>query len=75
MPEGYKARGEQVVLFKVVAWDANGPQHIPQRFEGTDVAKLMAERDAEIAALRGEVSRLKGELRGSPQPSAASPDH
>ncbi len=74
MPVGYKARGEQVVLFKVVAWDANCPQHIPQRFEGADVAKLMAERDAEIASLRQEVSRLKDALTGSPQPSAASPD-
>src|SRR5947207_5905588 len=33
MPEGYKARAEQVILFKVFAWDANCPQHIPQRFE------------------------------------------
>ena len=73
MPAGYKARGEQAVLFKVTAWDANCPQHIPQRFEGADVARLMEERDAEIASLREEVSRLKGELRGSPQPSAASP--
>ena len=74
MPVGYKARGEQVVLFKVVAWDANCPQHIPQRFEGADVAKLMAERDAEIASLRQEVLRLQEALRGSPLPSAASPD-
>jgi len=74
MPAGYKARGEQVVLFKVVAWDANCPQHIPQRFEGADVAKLMAERDAEIASLRQEVLRLQEALRGSPLPSAASPD-
>ncbi len=74
MPVGYKARGEQAVLFKVVAWDANCPQHIPQRFEGADVAKLMAERDAEIASLRQEVLRLQEALRGSPLPSAASPD-
>ena len=32
MPEGYKARAEQVI-FTVAAWDANCPQHIPQRFE------------------------------------------
>ena len=31
MPEGYAARPEQAVLFKVVAWDANCPKHIPQR--------------------------------------------
>lgn len=59
MPEGYKARGEQAIIFKVVAWDANCPQHIPQRFEGADVAKLMEARDAEIASLKAEVKRLR----------------
>ena len=28
MPEGYKARPEQVIMLKVSAWDANCPQHI-----------------------------------------------
>jgi predicted pyridoxine 5'-phosphate oxidase superfamily flavin-nucleotide-binding protein len=32
MPEGYKARAEQAILFSVSAWDANCSQHIPQRF-------------------------------------------
>jgi hypothetical protein len=31
MPPDYKARGERVLLLKVVAWDANCPQHIPRR--------------------------------------------
>jgi predicted pyridoxine 5'-phosphate oxidase superfamily flavin-nucleotide-binding protein len=31
MPQGYKARGEQVILFRISAWDTNCPQHIPQR--------------------------------------------
>ena len=38
MPEGYKARAEQAILFTVTAWDANYPQHILQRFDATDVA-------------------------------------
>ena len=29
MPENYRARAEQVLLFTVTAWDANCPQHIP----------------------------------------------
>jgi predicted pyridoxine 5'-phosphate oxidase superfamily flavin-nucleotide-binding protein len=33
MPKGYKARPSQVILLKINAWDANCPQHIPQRFE------------------------------------------
>jgi hypothetical protein len=28
MPNGYRARPEQVVLFTISAWDANCPQHI-----------------------------------------------
>lgn len=60
MPEGYKARPEQAILFTVAAWDANCPQHIPQRFEAADVAAALAERDARIAALEAEVRTLRG---------------
>jgi uncharacterized protein len=60
MPAGYKARPEQVILFTVTAWDANCPQHIPQRFEAADVAAVLAVRDARIAALEAEVARLGG---------------
>jgi hypothetical protein len=59
MPDGYKARPEQVVLFTVTAWDANCPQHIPQRFEAADVAAALAERDARIAELEAEVALLR----------------
>jgi hypothetical protein len=59
MPAGYKARPDQVILFTVSAWDANCPQHIPQRFEAADVAAALAERDARIAALEAEVARLR----------------
>lgn len=58
MPAGYKARAEQVILFKVSAWDANCPQHIPQRFEAADVAAALAARDARIAVLEAEVAKL-----------------
>jgi predicted pyridoxine 5'-phosphate oxidase superfamily flavin-nucleotide-binding protein len=59
MPDGYDARPEQVLLFDVHAWDANCPQHIPQRFEIADVADLLAERDARIAALEAELRALR----------------
>ena len=45
MPSGYKARPEQVVLFSVLAWDANCPQHIPQRLDAAAVSAALAERD------------------------------
>lgn len=58
MPGDYRARAEQVILFTVTAWDANCPQHIPQRFEAADVAAALAEREKRIAALEAEVARL-----------------
>ena len=61
MPKGYKARPEQVILFKIAAWDTNCPQHIPQKFDAGDVAAALAARDARIAELEAEVAALKGE--------------
>jgi predicted pyridoxine 5'-phosphate oxidase superfamily flavin-nucleotide-binding protein len=59
MPQGYKARPEQVILFKVSAWDTNCPQHIPQKFDAADVAAALASRDSRIAELEAELA-LKG---------------
>ncbi len=69
MPKGYRARPEQVIVFKIAAWDTNCPQHIPQKFDAADVAAAMAEastkiekRDAKIAELEAELAKLKGEM-------------
>lgn len=59
MPEGYRARPEQVVLFTVTAWDVNCPQHIPQRFEAAEVQAAIKSRDERIATLEAEVERLR----------------
>lgn len=59
MPLGYKAGGEQVIVFTVHAWDTNCPQHIPQRFEAADVAQLLEKRDQRIAELETEIARLR----------------
>src|SRR6202171_915219 len=61
MPKGYKARPEQVILFKISAWDTNCPQHIPQKFDAADVATALASRDARIAELEAELAALKDE--------------
>jgi predicted pyridoxine 5'-phosphate oxidase superfamily flavin-nucleotide-binding protein len=60
MPQGYKARPEQVILFRITAWDTNCPQHIPQKFDAADVAAVLAARDARIAELEAELATLKG---------------
>jgi predicted pyridoxine 5'-phosphate oxidase superfamily flavin-nucleotide-binding protein len=61
MPKGYRARPEQVILFRISAWDTNCPQHIPQKFDAADVAAALAARDARIAELEAELAALKGE--------------
>jgi hypothetical protein len=62
MPAGYRARPEQVILLTVSAWNANCPQHIPQRFEAADVAKALAEREQRIAALEAEIEQLRSAI-------------
>jgi uncharacterized protein len=59
MPENYKARAEQVILFTIEAWSANCPQHIPQRFEAEDVARALAQKDARIEELEDQLQKLK----------------
>jgi uncharacterized protein len=58
MPPRYKARTEQVIIFNVEAWSANCPQHIPQRFEAEDVARVLAEKDARIFELEAKLNKL-----------------
>jgi uncharacterized protein len=62
MPKGYRARPEQVILFRITAWDTNCPQHIPQKFDAADVAAAMSEASAKIAALEAEVAKLKAQV-------------
>jgi len=59
MPQGYRAKPEQVILFTIAAWDTNCPQHIPQKFDAADVAAVLAARDARIAELEAELATLK----------------
>ncbi len=57
MPVGYDAEPEQVIVITVKAWDANCPQHIPQRIDAEDVHRALAERDARIATLEAALAR------------------
>jgi predicted pyridoxine 5'-phosphate oxidase superfamily flavin-nucleotide-binding protein len=58
MPQNYKARPEQAIVFTLEAWDVNCSQHIPQRFEAEDVMRALAVRHQKIAALEAEIERL-----------------
>lgn len=63
MPENYRARPEQAILFTVDAWDVNCPQHIPQKLDAADVAGAIEKLNARIAELEAENARLKGQAR------------
>ena len=72
MQKGYRARPEQVILFKISAWDTNCPQHIPQKFDAADVAAALASRDVRIAELEAELARLSGTAQAAPAPQQVS---
>jgi len=47
---------ERAIVIEIEAWDQNCPQHIPQRFEAEDVARVLAEKDARIAELERQLA-------------------
>lgn len=63
MPEGYKAKPEQIMIFTISAWDANCPQHIPPRFEASDVQAALAEKDRRIEELERRLAELTGAVK------------
>lgn len=68
MPEGTTARAEQVILFRVTAWDVNCPQHIPQKLDAAEVAAAMESLQAQVASLKADNARLRAALADHPGP-------
>jgi uncharacterized protein len=54
----YDGTPERAFVIRIAAWDANCPQHIPQRLEAADVAAALAARDARIAVLESRIADL-----------------
>jgi predicted pyridoxine 5'-phosphate oxidase superfamily flavin-nucleotide-binding protein len=61
VPDGYRARAEAAILFKVEAIDVNCPQHIPQMLFVEDVAVAIEVLEGRVATLEAENARLRGE--------------
>ncbi len=59
MPEGYRAKAQQAIIFDVAAFDTNCSQHIPMMFEANDVAAALDHLKARIAELETENAALK----------------
>ncbi len=64
MPEGYRARPEQAILFEVEAWDINCPQHIPQKLDAAEVAEAVGRLESRIAVLEAENKALRAKVGG-----------
>lgn len=62
MPENYRAKPEQAILFRIAAWDSNCPQHIPQKIDLSDVIAVVSDRERQITELRAQVEELTRRL-------------
>jgi uncharacterized protein len=65
MPDGYRAHPEQVFMFRLSAWDANCPQHIPKRVDLAEMEAVIAAKDRTILELTEQVAELTRRLRRS----------
>ena len=59
----YDAQPEQALVFELVTWDANCPQHIPRKFDAAEVEHALRQRDARIQALEQELANLRAAHR------------
>ncbi len=64
MPDNYRARPEQAIVFTVAAWDVNCPQHIPQKLDAADVAGAIDHLKARVAELEATNAALAAQLAG-----------
>jgi predicted pyridoxine 5'-phosphate oxidase superfamily flavin-nucleotide-binding protein len=56
MPENYRARPLQAIMFTVTALDTNCNQHIPQKFDAADVAAALQKLQARIVELEAKLA-------------------
>lgn len=56
----YRAKPEQVIVFRVKAWDKNCPQHIPVRLDYEQVQALLKAKDHEIQRLQQALRQYTG---------------
>jgi uncharacterized protein len=69
--EGYRGRPEQVIVFKLEAWDVNCPQHIPQMFYAEDIKEAVNKLKERIARLEQENAALRATQNKTEEPGEA----
>lgn len=63
-PDRYVARVERAIVFRLIAWDRNCPQHIPKMAHEEDVMAEFNELRARILELEAENARLRAQTDG-----------
>jgi predicted pyridoxine 5'-phosphate oxidase superfamily flavin-nucleotide-binding protein len=68
LPDGYRARAKQVILFDVTAWDSNCPQRNPRKLNADEVALELGALRTRIRSLEVENDRMRDRLARIAQP-------
>ena len=58
--QDYRGMPEQAIIFDIVAWDANCPQHITPRYTETQVAEIISPLNKRIEELEASLSKYQG---------------
>ena len=69
LPQDYRAKAEQAIVFEVEAWCTNCPSHIPQMLPAGEVAAVMAQLQHRIRELEAENAALR-----EPRPASGGED-
>ena len=58
--QDYNAVPERAIIFRITAWDANCPQHIPQKFDVSELEEILEPYELRIAELEEKILKLEG---------------
>lgn len=58
-PENYQFKPERMMVFHIVAYDWNCPQHITPRYSAEDVETLLEAKNQHIAQLEEKIKTLE----------------
>jgi predicted pyridoxine 5'-phosphate oxidase superfamily flavin-nucleotide-binding protein len=61
MPEGYRARPIQAIVFHLTALDTNCQSHIPQKLDAADVGGALQHLQSKIDALEAELAAYRAQ--------------
>jgi len=61
-PANYKYHAERILLFTVMGYNWNCPQHITPRYTLDEISSAFEERNKYVSELEEEVKRLRGDL-------------